>query len=341
MRTRTGVGTLLAAGLAGALGLYVAGADDAPRPAERGTLVVVDARGKEHKLKSWTFKQGTRRLSWLAAAPKAPAGKKGKEEGDERPARGSAPAGPEALVVRDELKIHFSAGVVTLVSLDRVRSVEFDNEKGTITVRAATGPKEGDTETLTGSTRYEGINKVVLEADVDKGEAGVASLTFRGGSEKGIRAIRFPAPAIKGGEISGRPAVVQSADGEVKRTHKVRDLTPLYLLTSGQEKLLPTLPFKKTLKLDVGKVKKIARAGEDAEETTWQVTTEDDDSTLTLLPSLPVDGKPAVLVGLLGRVPAGYKLFPVRRIAQVDFDTTEEPKEKDKAKEKEGKKDCR
>ena len=39
----------------------------------------------------------------------------------------------------------------------------------------------------------------------------------------------------------------------------------------------------------------------------------------TLLPKVTLEGKPATLVGLVGRVPAGYKLFPLHVIAEVEF----------------------
>jgi hypothetical protein len=38
--------------------------------------------------------------------------------------------------------------------------------------------------------------------------------------------------------------------------------------------------------------------------------------------------KPAVFEGLLGRIPAGYKLFPAHVITEVIFDATEAPSEK-------------
>ena len=44
------------------------------------------------------------------------------------------------------------------------------------------------------------------------------------------------------------------------------------------------------------------------------------------------------LIGLVGRVPAGYKLFPIKRITAIHFDTSEEPKEEEK-KEKDKEKD--
>src|SRR5205085_760984 len=97
----------------------------------------------------------------------------------------------------------------------------------------------------------------------------------------------------------GRPAVVVTLDKDIKRAHQVSDLQPLYQLGTTGEKLLPTLMFKKTLKLDVGKIKKVTTASEDSDEVVWQVLQKDgDESTLTLLSSVTLDGKKGALVGL-------------------------------------------
>jgi hypothetical protein len=338
------MGLILTAGLA-ALGLLAAGADEAPKPAEAGTLVIVDAGGKEHKVKDWKFVAGTRRLGWLAAPARAPAKD---EAGKGRRARPATPAGPEALVLRAELNVHFAAGVVYLIPLDRLRSLAFDDKERTVSARVA-GARPDEDVTLTGTTRYEGINRVTIEAEVSKGEAGIAAITFRGGVPKGgIRAVRFPAAKVAAAAPAGRPAVVHSADKDVKKTYKVSDLQALYAQADGSERLLSTLMFKKTLKVDLNKVSKIVASTEESDDTVWQVVQKDgDDSTLTLLTSMPLDGRPALLVGLLGRVPAGYLLFPVRRIVEVHFDAEgpaakdkgkDETKDKGKGKEADGKK---
>src|SRR5262249_53884203 len=154
-----------------------------------------------------------------------------------------------------------------------------------------TGPKAEDDVTLTGTTAYKGINKLTLEADVDKGDAGIASLTYQGGVPRGnIKEVRFAAPKVQA-EKAGRPAFVVTADKEVKKTIKVSDLQPLYRLASGREKVLPTLMFKKTLKVDVSKVKKIVASSDDSDDIIWQVVQKDgDDTNLTLLESMTVDG---------------------------------------------------
>src|SRR5205823_2253643 len=153
---------------------------------------------------------------------------------------------------------------------------------------------------------------------------GIAEIKFLGGVPRGIRGIRFPAPKL-GAIAPGRPALVTSDDGAGKTTHKVSDLKPLYRLADGDQ-LSSTLFFRKTLKLDVGKVRKITAAGTDRDETSWQVVMNDgEDQTLTLLQAVTPEGKRAELEGLVGRVPAGYKLFPISTVVEVAFDA-EEPK---------------
>jgi hypothetical protein len=299
-------------------------ADDDPKPAEPGTLVLIDAAGKELKVKSWKFTGGTRRLSWLAddrsddSMDKDVKGKKGK----------AAPAGvgPEALIVYEELKAVYLPGVQTLVPIDRLRSITFDAEKKTMTVRAATSGKPEEDVTLVGTTAYKRVNTISLAADVDKGDAGIASLTYQSGGPRGIRGIRFAQPKVSA-DKPGRGAVVISLNGKEKKTHKVSDLLPLYSMGSGRLKTSPLLLFRKTLRIDVSKIKKIAAGSDDSNDTVWQVVQKDgDDSTLTLLDKGTIDGQQAQLVGLVGKTAAGYKLFPVIAIHAIDFDAGEEAK---------------
>ena len=79
--------------------------------------------------------------------------------------------------------------------LNRLRSLQYDNTKETVTLTAATGPKADDLTTLTGVTKFQGINKLAIEAEVDKGELGIAEVKFLGGVPKGINALKFPATA--------------------------------------------------------------------------------------------------------------------------------------------------
>jgi hypothetical protein len=311
-------------------------AADAPKAAGDDALVIIDNAGKEQKLKKWSFVVGTRRLSWLA--PAAPAKEKDKEKGkdakeDDKP----KPAdGPEALVFREDNSTNFIDGILTFVPLDHIRAIEFDNDKESATVRVFTGEKADEDEVLTGTTKFEDSNKITIEAEVDLGDLGLAEKKFLGGVPKGIRGIRFPAPAERKAApaSAGRPAQITATDKE-KTVHKVTDLQPLYKVPGG-ERLLPTLMFKKTLKLDVAKVQKLEFSKGTRTDVECQVTLKDGaEHTLTLLRSIPFDGQTATLEGLVGRVTAGYKLFPLHTIAEVQFDEAKgEPKDKPKDEDK-------
>jgi hypothetical protein len=119
-----------------------------------------------------------------------------------------------------------------------------------------------------------------------------------------------------------------------KKTHfKVSDLQPIYRGAAG-EQVSSVMWFKKTLKVDVAKIAKVV-AQESEDDPVWQVTMKDGgDETLTPLPKATINDKPAVFEGLLGRVPAGYKLFPGHVISEVHFDTSDPPPDKDKDKDK-------
>ena len=177
--------------------------DEKPAENKTGAIVLVDSTGKEHKVTGYRITAGTRRLGWLTAEGSAPAKKAPKGTRPVAPIEG-----PEALVVRDDASIRFLEGVVTLVPLTQLRSVRFDGEKSTMTAIVAVSAKAEEDVTLSGTTKYKGINKITLEAEVDKGDAGVATLTFQGGVLKGgIRAMTFPVPKLDAPK-AGRPGSV-------------------------------------------------------------------------------------------------------------------------------------
>jgi hypothetical protein len=326
--------------LAGLLALSAPAADkdkkddkekDKEKPAAPA-LVVIDGKGKEQKLKTWQFVAGTRRLNWLA--PEVKEESTGKDKPPREKPRRPVPQGPEALVFRDENSTVWKDGVLTLIPVDRIRSIDFDAEAETATVKVA-GDKPDADVTLTGTTKFKGTNKLTIEAEVDKGELGVADVKYLGGVAKGgIKGVRFPPPKAAAAP-AGRPAeVVVNLDETKKATEKVFDVQILYR-TAGGEKLSPILFFKKTIKLDVAKVKKLVAAGGEGAE--WQVTLKDGtEETFTLLTAGELAGTKVELEGFLARVPAGYKLFPIGTVAEIQFDAAKpEEKEKDKGKDKE------
>jgi hypothetical protein len=314
------IGCSLAALLWGFAGQRLLSAADAPEAAKSGPLVIIDGAGKEQKIKAWKFSQGTRHLTWLAPAAKAEPEPKAKDKnGKAAPIKPRPAIGPEALEFRDEHSTNFVDGIVTLVPLDRIRSLDYDADKQAVTLKVlASG---GTEETLTGTTKFRGINKLTIEAEVDKGDMGVAEIKFLGGVPKGIRSLTFPTPKAAPADKAGRTATITIADKQ-KIVQKAQELLPLYRLPDGSERLLPTIMFKKTLKIDIAKVTKLHLVeGSKGEEVEWVVTSKDgEEQTLTLLKTITLDDKQAVLEGFLGRVPAGYKLFPPHTISEIQFE---------------------
>lgn len=314
------------------VGLVALAAGDAPQHGKDGPLLLVDGGGKEQKLTAWRFTNGTRHLTWLGEhKPADPKPEPKPPEPKPEPPKGKAPAkapapkakpavGPEALEFREEQSTNWADGIVTLVPLNRIRSLEYDDVKQTVTLKAATADKDKD-EVLTGSTKYKGVNKLGIEAEVDKGDMGVAEVKFQGGTAKGIRGLTFPKPQGPAGGPAGRPASITVLD-KMKFTQKAVDLVPLYRLPDGSERAVPTLLFKKTLKVDLAKVQKIhAVEAPGSAETEWIVSFKDgEEQTLTLLKTMTIDDKPATLEGFVGRTAFGYRIYPPHTIGDIVFD---------------------
>jgi hypothetical protein len=266
-----------------------------PAKSEKPALVVVAPNGKEAKLLDWHFSVGTRHLS-LTEVPK------GK-------------AGPEYLEFREDKSTTFVEGIITLVPLSAIRKIEYDREKK---VTLTTLTDEGET-VLTGSTEYKGINKTVIEAEQDIDGLGFATIKFQGGEKSGIHGIIFPAPKAIA-PAKGPLSTIIASDKE-KTAHPVHDLQPLYKV-DGQYRVLPYLMFKKTVKVDMEKLAGLSwlpPEGKKGLSYDFEVSIKGGSKhTLTLLTKIDLtEKKSATLEGLIGRVPAGYKLFPVHTIREM------------------------
>jgi hypothetical protein len=306
------LGCALLGGLAGREDAFAGG--EPPGKGESDMLVVVDNAGKEHKLKTWKFESGVRRLSWLAAAKETP-GKKGK------PAV-KGPAGPEALEFSEGTQPPLKKRVLTLVPLESIRAINFDTKKKRVTVHVVHSDKADDDEVLTGLTGYVGVNHLSLTAEADLGDLGMAKKKFQGGVSKGIRSIRFPAPKPVAAVGEGRPAKV-AAGSQGKTIHQIVDLQPLYRFGDGGARLHPTLYFEKTVKIEVDTIAKLTRVGSgEAGGLTFDVLLKDGkQNPLILIDKIgSLDGRPAQLEGLVGRVSAGYKLVPMAGFGEIQFD---------------------
>lgn len=257
-------------------------------------LVLRNAAGKEEKLLAWHFTTGTRKLSWLD--------------------------GGSALEFRELNSTSYVEGIVTLVPLSSLKALAYDPDKKAVSATVViAGGKE---ETLLGTTKFQKINHIALEGDADLGTLGAAAVKLTGGLPGGVLGLRFPSPK-PGAEVKGRPALIVADDKE-KTSHTVAGLVPLYFV-NGAYRTLPELRFKTTVKIGLDMMTSMRRLPPvEKKQTTleFQVTLADGaQHNLTLLSRAEVDDhKSAQLVGLVGQVPAGYKLFPPHTIAELRFE---------------------
>src|SRR5262249_27615199 len=107
---------------------------------EPNTLIVTDANGKEHKLKTWKFTAGTRHLPCVSADGK------------------DTSAGREMLEFSEGKGAPLKKRVLTYLPVASIRSVEYDAKKNSVTLRIAKSAKEEDDEELHGITGYVGVN---------------------------------------------------------------------------------------------------------------------------------------------------------------------------------------
>jgi hypothetical protein len=270
-------------------------------------LVIPPTGGKEVKLADWRFTHGTRRFTLAKDAPPKPKD------------------APEYLEFREDKSTTYQNGIITLVPLSSIRKIDYDREKKTVAVLVATSG-ENKEETLTGTTRFIGLNKITLEADALLEGLGAATVKFQGGGDEGLRRITFPAPKPVT-EAKGMVANIIAIDKE-RTKHTVYELQPLYLI-DGSYRVLPHLMFKKTVKVDMDKLVSLRFIPPSDKKASYdfEVTLKDGDKhTLTLLTKIDLDKKKtATFEGLIGRVPAGYKLFPAHTISEL---LVGEPKEK-------------
>ena len=260
---------------------------------ESHLIVLPPAGADKVKLADWKFTHGTRHFS-LSVAPAKPKTK--------------TPAGPEYLEFREEKSTTFKNGILTLVPLTSIRTIEYDREKKTVSAIAI--KDSGEDVTLLGSTKFAG-NKITLEADAILDGLGSATVKFYGGIDKGLRSIAFPAPK-PADKVQGPEAVV-TADDKEKTKHTAADVRPLFLV-DGQYQVMPYVMFKKTVKIDWDKVASLRFAPPDDKKklsNEYEVTLKDGAKhTLTILTTVELEKKKTMtFVGLIGRVPVGYKLF--------------------------------
>ena len=260
--------------------------------AKPSSLIVVNSRDKEVELKKWKFVEGVQTLRWL----KSPV---------------------ECILFRETNSTNYKDGIATLVPLTTVRKIEYDFVKHVVRLTAAL--PDGKDRVLTGTTRFVGINKIVIQGDVDLGDLGVASFKYRAGDGKGLKGVRFP-NAVPLPESSGAKAIIVGNEKGKPEEHTVINPKPLYL-ANGDWRLLPHLAFYKTVKVkldQIGRLRMVPIANKKQVSLEYDVKLADDkEFALTLMPEPTWDKKTKLsLVGIVGRVDVGYRLFPMHTIRE-------------------------
>jgi hypothetical protein len=277
------------------LAVWLAGAftQAADAPAE---ATVTDAENKEVKLTDLKFGTGTHRLSWLAD-PNATT-----EDGKK---------GPLVLEVREPYSTSYLKGVVTYIPVASIESIKYDYEKQFASVSV-----KGVTDPVTGTLQYKNINVLNLS-----GTAEGKPITFSGGAfAKGnIKAVAFPdakpLPARKGASAW---QVQIDQPKAMNPTLKVGELKFIYQFPGG-DVLADALTVHKADPLKFDAVKSYTTLAVDP--TSHVVAAEaqvgDADRVVVIMPTIEKDGKTGTLVGAVGEVEAGWKMFPLSTIKNM------------------------
>ncbi len=304
MRRAFGVAwVMVAVGLAGA---FSAAADDPP--AKAGEVVLTDINGKEHKLTGVKLTTGSRRLAWLAD----PAG-----------TTPDAKLGPQAIELREPNSTTFTKGVLTLVPAASLESAKYDYEKQAVTLTV-----KGLKDPLTGTLEYQGINVIGMSGMADGktesftagvlGKAAVKTVTFSGPvavppvpkdmAEKGWSVKIVSSKAKKAAPAETPPLVV-------------RNIKALIHYSDGTEQLVNGIPVRKgqPIPFDANlKRFELLATDENTNIAAAEIEAGAGPEKVIAIPlATEQDKKTGTLVGLIGEVDAGYKLFPLHTIKMV------------------------
>jgi hypothetical protein len=308
MAGRRGLGAVaaLAVGLAAALANDLPKSKDKPSDKPADPVVLVDSAGKEIRLTGVRMTAGVRRLAWLA---------------DRKGTTDDARKGPLALAVREPSSTTYQNGVLTLIPCSCVESVRYDYDKPlmTVSVKGMGGPVPGTLE-------YRGINAIGLE-----GKSGDILGKFTGGVPKdGFRSVAFPGArpvqTHPPGGIAWSVQIDQPRAGHPWLT--VRSLKALYAFPGGVEQLTDTLPVRKgeplAPSLTFGPALKkleVVAVDPNTQTAVFDVTTDGGLPAVSKLVAVPMTrehmGKTGTLVGLVGEVDCGWKLFPLHCIKVI------------------------
>lgn len=277
----------------GAFGLVLVGGLVAADPPAEAT--VTDGSNREVRVAALQFGAGTRRLAWLAD----PAG-----------ATEDAKKGPLVLELREPHSTNYAQGIVTYVPLGSVESIRYDYDR----LVAAVAVK-GVPEPLAGTLQYKGVNVFAFDGTADG-----KPVTFSGGTlaPSRIRAVTFagarPAPARK--EAAAWQVQIDQPKA-LNPTLKATNFKFLYQRADGTEVLADAATVRKgdPFALDASvTLFTVLAVDPNTRLAVVEVQTGAVEKLLVIPQEVERDGKKAVLVGLVGEVEAGWKLFPLRAI---------------------------
>lgn len=265
-----------------------------------GEALITDVGGGEVKLTGAKLTTGTRRLGWLAKSD-------GTTEDDKR--------GPLAIEVREPHSTTFSKGIITLIPAASLEAARYDYEKQLVTFTL-----KGLKTPVTGTLEYRGINVLGITGTADGKPA-----TFTGGmvGKTALKTVTFPgAKEMPAPRITGTFWAVQIHQPTAKDpTLEVRNLKVLYQYPGGIEYLQEGLPVRKGQPLPFNaNLKRFEMLAHD-QNTNMAAAEVNVTGTGEQVIAIPLtselDKKTGTLVGLLGEVDTGWKLFPLHTIKVI------------------------
>lgn len=266
-------------------------------PSSESSVSILSVDGKEMKATGLKFALGTHRLSWLA---------------DPKGTTEDAKKGPLALEVREIQSTTFSKGVVTYVSISNIESAKYDYENKIVLVNV-----KGLKEPLKGTLQYKGLNALAFSGLVeDKATSFSAGVS----GKSTVQSIAFSgAKPVAEAKKTGTTWAIQIAQpAEKDPTLTVRNLKVFYHSPGGQETVEDGIPVRKGAVLPLsGGVKRFEILATDPN--TNIAAAEVDTTTATeRIIAIPLgqemDKKIGTLIGFIGEVEAGWKLFPLHTI---------------------------
>jgi hypothetical protein len=249
------------------------------------------------KVSGLKFTVGTRRLTWLAD----PAG-----------ATEDAKKGPLALELREPHSTTYAKGIVTFVPLSSVESIKYDYEKQVAAVAV-----KGLTEPLAGTLQYKGINVLGFDGTADGKAARFSGGAFTKGN---IKAVAF-AGATPPPERKAPPqwAIQIDQPRAMNPTLKASNFKFLYQFPGGVDVLTDAVMTHKSdpLKMEAVKTYTTLAVDPNTQVIAAEVQVGETERVVVIQPQLEKDGKTGVLVGMLGEVEAGWRLFPLHTIKNM------------------------